>query len=261
MEKSVTILSLIANLITIGDLVYKIAFTDSYDYSTSISLVVVVVLLQLSFYYLLDLKISEKESYVSLIYYTIIPLIIAVSGWGVYKTSLLDIEHLVNLDSILLESFKSGTLIVIAVFLFLFWSKATGSDLYKKSYYLSFAFGIPSVLVFFLAALRYTFQNNSLDVHFIGFLILLVVTVLLAGIVKSTAKKKKTEVCNEDMRTGVTVEISTTKSVLLSIAVLAILLASVTEHWFIASLLVVVTFFSVQPMFLEKILEIIDKKT
>ena len=261
MEKTVTIISLIASLITIGDMVYKIAFMDNYDYSTSISLILVVIVLQLAFYYLLDLKISENESYVSLVYYAIIPIIISVSGWGFYKTARLDLEHYTSLGKVLLESFKAGSLIVIAVGLFLFWSKATKSTLYKKSHYLSFAFGIPSVIVFSLAASRYTFQNNSLDVYFVGFIILLIITILLAGIVKTIASEAKGRDGAGFNEIGVTIELSAMKVVLISVAVLSILLAGITGHWFIAFLISVFALFSIQPKIFEKTVDIIDKNT
>ncbi len=254
MNRIVTIISLIASLITIGDMIYKIAFRDTYDYSTSISLILVIVVLQLSFYYLLDIKITKNESYISLAYFILIPLIISVSGWGFYKNANLDIQSSKDIVDVFIESFKAGLLIVITVGLFLFWSRATRSNVYKSNSYLSFAFGIPSVVIFLLASYRYTFSNHKLDVHFFGFIILLIITVALATIVKSTysnkiidATQKKTEEEGKNL--------STTKTILVSIAITAITYAGITEHWFIAAIVAIVTVIVSQPDTVEKIVD------
>lgn len=254
MERTVTVISLIASLITIGDMLFKIAFKDSYDYTTSISLILVIVVLQLAFYYLLDLKITEKESYISLVYFALIPVIISISGWGFYKSASLDPPFGMGLEDIFSESFKAGLLIIITVGLFLFWSKATKSKTYKNSNYLSFAFGIPSVVIFLLATYRYTFNNQTLDVHFFGFILLLLITIILAAIVKSTFTSDLLSTETKAL-TKKKDSFSTKRLVLAGISIMCIAYAGISGHWMIALIIAVVTIAVAQPQAVEKIID------
>lgn len=262
MERTVPIISLVASLITIGDMLFNIAFKDNYDYTTSISLILVVVALQLAFYYLLDLKVSNSEEYISIIYFALIPIIISVSGWGFYRTASIELEYPLDIGDIFSESFKAGLLIIITVGLFMFWSKATKTNIHKDNKYLSFAFGIPSVIIFVLATFRYTFSNYTLDAHFFGFIILLLITISLAAVVKSTFEKKAALIVesdiDEDSNDNET-ELSTRKTILAALAILAIAFAGIAEHWVIATIITVVSLVFIEPKLVSRMFDTIDK--
>ena len=107
----------------------------------------------------------------------------------------------------------------------------------------------------------YTFQGATLDVHFIGFLFLLIVTVALATTVKSVETERALKLLgSERQEEDGPNQLSTKTTIALCLSLLCIMVAGVNEYFVLAFLIALIALATLGAPVIFRLIEYFEKR-
>lgn len=173
---------MIANILTVGHLLYKMITGEEYSFLVYLIFIVIVLILQGIFAFLLEVKNADGLGYVAVTYGVLQPIVLCLAFWVFYQISE---KGALTFWLVVWEIVK--ILIILAVFegIFAFWILMAKTQFHRLSRFLAFSYGFPSVGITGLGVYRYIMRGVELDRFFIGFLLLIAATPILAAITKS----------------------------------------------------------------------------
>lgn len=177
MEKFISAISLIAALLTIGDVIWKIINNQNYNITAVLIVIAMTIIFQLFISLITGLDVNKKDDYIPVIVYIYIPLIIVTSVSSYFR---MVINTNIGYTNFLLEAFKLSVMIIVTTFLYLFWSNMFDTRFHKNKLLHGFVFGLTSSSIIGIIVYLYIINNKPTDNSLWGF-VLIAFTITLAS--------------------------------------------------------------------------------